>query len=306
MIAADVSVRAEMERAFAETLRLHGAIHGVIHAAGIIRDGLIETKTSEDAMAVIAPKLHGCEIVHSLATKAGTELLVLFSSTASVLGPAGQIDYAAANACLDAFSHSVAHRGGPRTLTINWPGWRETGILAEMEVPPAMQQWKEDALAKAISTADGLEAFQRALASELPQIIVSPQDLNALLRETAPPPSGIAAGTAPTLDAAELSFVPEDALERTIAETWASVLGFAKFGRDENFFALGGHSLLAMQVVARLRTHLGTGITLRDFFEAPTIMQLGTFVREQMIQDIGNLSDEEVRALIAKEAQSHG
>ncbi len=307
VIAADVSERAEMERAFAETLRLHGAIHGVIHAAGIIRDGLIEAKTSEDAMAVFAPKLHGCEIVHSLATKAGTELLVLFSSTASVLGPAGQIDYAAANACLDAFSHFANKLSdGPRTLTINWPGWRETGILAEMEVPPAMQQWKEGALAKAISTADGLEAFRRALASELPQIIVSPQDLNALLRETAPTPSGTSAGTAPRLDAAELSFVPEDGLERTIAEIWASVLGFAKFGRDENFFALGGHSLLAMQVVARLRTHLGTGITLRDFFEAPTIMQLGAFVREKMIQDIEGLSDEEVRALIAKEAQSHG
>ena len=297
VIAADVSDRERMQQVFAETLHRHGAIHGVIHAAGVIHDGLIEGKTREIAKAVLSPKLRGCEVLHALSKNAGSDFLVLFSSTASVLGPRGQIDYTAANACLDAFSQSVSRKSGPRTLTINWPGWREVGILAEMEPAPGMQQWKEEALARAISTKDGLEAFHRALDSDLPQVIVSPQDLNALLREA---PATDSAPHAP-----ELQRLPEDDLEDVIAKTWTAVLGITDIGREESFFDLGGHSLLAMQAVARLRSMYRVDISLRDFFEAPTITALGAFIREKIMQDIGNLTDDEVRELIANEAQAH-
>ena len=297
VIAADVSDRERMQQVFAETLHRHGAIHGVIHAAGVIHDGLIEGKTREIAEAVLSPKLRGCEVLHALSKNACSDFLVLFSSTASVLGPGGQIDYSAANACLDAFSQSVSRQSGPRTLTINWPGWREVGILAEMEPAPGMQQWKEEALAKAISTEDGLDAFRRALDSNLPQVIVSPHDLNALLREAQAPDSATPASELPPL--------PEDDLEDVIAKTWTAVLGIADIGHEESFFDLGGHSLLAMQTVARLRSMYRVDISLRDFFEAPTITRLGAFIRERLMQDIGNLTDDEVRELIANEAQAH-
>ncbi len=305
VIAADVSDREQMQRVFTETLHRHGAIHGVIHAAGVIHDGLIEGKTREIAEAVLFPKLRGCEVLHALSKSAGSDFLVLFSSTASVLGPRGQIDYSAANACLDAFSQSVSGTGGPRTLTINWPGWREVGILAEMETAPGMQQWKEEALAKAISTNDGLEAFHRALESDLPQVIVSPQDLHALLDESRTLPPGGPGSSGNETRGEDIAMLTEQEPEDVIAGIWRGVLGITDIGHDESFFDLGGHSLLAMQAVGRLRARYHVDITLRDFFEAPTIARLGICIREKLVQDIASLSDEEVRALLARETQPH-
>ncbi|MBZ4377531.1 non-ribosomal peptide synthetase, partial [Corallococcus sp. AS-1-6] len=66
-------------------------------------------------------------------------------------------------------------------------------------------------------------------------------------------------------------------VEELVAGVWADVLGLPGVGLDENFFDLGGHSLLATQVVARLREALRTELSIRDFFEAPT---LGAVVRK--------------------------
>jgi NAD(P)-dependent dehydrogenase (short-subunit alcohol dehydrogenase family)/acyl carrier protein len=300
----------QMRRVFTETLSRQRAIHGVIHAAGIVHDGLIEGKTREVAEAVLAPKLRACGVLHQLAKDAGSEFLVLFSSTASVLGPLGQVDYSAANACLDAFSHfAQSQTGGPRTVAINWPAWREVGILAEMEPAPGMQQWKEKALRRAISTEDGLEVFRRALDSDLPQVIVSPQDLNALLHDNPGVLTGMPATSARTgssAQAAELSLWNGGDVEGVIARIWSEVLGMTGIPRNESLFNLGGHSLLAMQIVARLRAAYQVEITLRDFFEAPTIAQLSAVIQGKLMQDIESLSDEQVRELIAKEAAANG
>ena len=307
VIAADVSDRAQMEKTFRDSLKRHGAIHGVVHAAGIIRDGLLEAKTDEDALAVITPKLHGCEIIHRLASEAGADFLVLFSSTASVLGPAGQIDYAAANACLDAFSHFASQKdGSPRTLAINWPGWRETGILAEMTPTPALRLWKEAALQKAISTADGVEIFERALRSGFSQVIVSTERLvtngdDAQGLDIARVP----ASHAPSFPS-EVSPEAGDGLMAFITKTWTDVLGIEGIAGDQNFFSLGGHSLSAMQVVAKLRGEYQVALSLRDFFEAPTIAQLDALIRERILQDIGSMSDEEARALTEMEEPRNG
>lgn len=282
---ADVSDREQMQRVFEETSRRHGAVHGVIHAAGVIHDGLIAGKAREVADLVMAPKVKGCEILHQLAKAAGSDFLVLFSSTASVLGPAGQIDYSAANAYLDAFSHFANREsGGPHTLTINWPGWREVGILAEMITAPGMQQWKEDALRKAISTDDGLEAFRRALASNLPQLVVSPTDLDSGIRESGPAADARVRemgeqNVLPTVPA-ELSGTPQpplraDQLQDCVVAVWQQVLGFDQVAPDDSFFELGGHSLLLIQVHRELCRRLGREISLLSLFQNPTPRTLG-------------------------------
>jgi acyl carrier protein len=159
-----------------------------------------------------------------------------------------------------------------------------------------MKQWKEDALSKAIATEDGVEAFRRALDSGLSQVIVSPQDLHEML--DAPPARGQASGG---VDSGGIPVSPEEGLEKSIAKTWCDTLGVAAIGDDESFFALGGHSLLAMQVVTRLRGMYRVDLTLREFFEAPTIAGLCAIIRDKILRDIENLSDGEVQDLIATE-----
>jgi acyl transferase domain-containing protein/thioesterase domain-containing protein len=130
LVRADVTDLAAMQRAITEARQRFGAIHGVIHAAGVLDDGLIQLKPREAADCVLAPKVQGTLILD--AALAGTELdfLALFSSVSCYTAPVGQVDYVAANAFLDAFAASNQAPGKPRTVAINWGRWGETGMAA--------------------------------------------------------------------------------------------------------------------------------------------------------------------------------
>ena len=67
---------------------------------------------------------------------------------------------------------------------------------------------------------------------------------------------------------------PQTAVERTLSQIFAQVLGREQVGVDENFFRLGGHSLLAAQVAARVRETFGVTLELRSFLETPTVANL--------------------------------
>ena len=71
------------------------------------------------------------------------------------------------------------------------------------------------------------------------------------------------------------------ALEQLLAAVWADVLKVPQIGPDDNFFALGGHSLLAMELIARVHETLGVRVTLRDFFDSPTIGGLASLIQQK-------------------------
>jgi amino acid adenylation domain-containing protein len=88
---------------------------------------------------------------------------------------------------------------------------------------------------------------------------------------------------------------PRTSTEETLAAIWRQVLGLRQIGVFDNFFALGGHSLLATRVVARVRSAFQVEVSLRTFFEAPTIAQLGTVLLMQLADQEHN--DELARLL---------
>jgi acyl carrier protein len=67
---------------------------------------------------------------------------------------------------------------------------------------------------------------------------------------------------------------PRTPTEEAVAAIWASVLGLAQVGVEENFFEMGGHSLLTTQVISRIRQALAVEIPVRMLFERPTISGL--------------------------------
>ena len=127
---ADVANLDDMQAAKAAGEARFGPVHSVIHAAGIVDDGPILTKTSAEVEDVLAPKLHGTQILERLFPDGSIALLVLFSSTSTVTGPAGQIDYVAANEYLNAYAR---HRAGGKTrvMALNWGIWQGVGMAAE-------------------------------------------------------------------------------------------------------------------------------------------------------------------------------
>jgi acyl transferase domain-containing protein/acyl carrier protein len=292
----DVSDREQTRQVLDQTLKRFGAINGVIHAAGVVRPGLIQTKTKEAADAVLAPKVQGAVVLFDLLKDTDADFLVLISSMASITAPYAHSDYSAANAFLDAFaSYSNCHRKF-HTLTINWPVWKEVGIVAELQTVMGVEAWKEEALDNAILTSEGLEAFERALNSDLPQVIVSPENLELLLKEPrklTTPERFLDVGASDLL-----TDPPGDEIEPVVASFWSSVFGIEQIGIHEEFLALGGHSLMAMQIVAKIRAAYPVDFSLRNFFEAPTIARLSSAIREKIISRIETLSDTEAQRLL--------
>jgi amino acid adenylation domain-containing protein len=86
---------------------------------------------------------------------------------------------------------------------------------------------------------------------------------------------------APEAESSEM-VAPRTPIEEVVATIWAEVLGLERVGVFSNFFELGGHSLRVWQVIARLRDVLGVQLTMRAFFDAPTIADMASFVEGQL------------------------
>ncbi|MDP4023751.1 beta-ketoacyl synthase N-terminal-like domain-containing protein [Methylobacterium sp. NEAU 140] len=153
---ADISNPDELGAVVAEARAAFGAINGVIHTAGLVRDGLIAAKSPEDIEAVLAPKVQGTINLRALLRDDPLDVFVLFSSTSTDIAPAGQADYVAANAYLNAVAEAETGWADCRTVAIHWGIWNQIGLAARAtgrhrpapvgEAPrgPLFTAWVED------------------------------------------------------------------------------------------------------------------------------------------------------------------
>ena len=216
------------------------------------------------------------------------EAFVLCSSINATLGSAGQVDYTAANAFLDAFALERQARRSGLTVAIAWDTWREVGMALDTSLPAALAEGRRLALRDGIGNAEGAQLLRRALAGRLAQLVVSTRPLAARLQ---PPPvaaaeeeaSGALAAAVPVAAHARPAVssayrAPSTDTERAITLAWQAALAIEGIGVDDDFFDLGGHSLMAIQLVARLRAALGVPLSIERFLELPTVVQLAGHV----------------------------
>lgn len=129
-VAADVCNPEEMRSALDRIRAELGPIHGVIHAAGTVDDAPLLGKDPGAAENVLSPKIHGAQLLGSLLPDGSVQEIVVFSSTSTLIAPAGQVDYVAANEFLNAFAKS--RRGGKTRVTaIDWGIWSGIGMAAD-------------------------------------------------------------------------------------------------------------------------------------------------------------------------------
>jgi acyl carrier protein len=129
--------------------------------------------------SVLEPKVDDAWNLHELTLNDPIQCFVLFSSAASVLGSAGQGNYAAANAFLDALAHYRHARGLP-ALSINWGVWAEAGMAANLS--PKDQERLASHGFEPIAVKEGFMALQELLGSGLPQVVAVPCNWNKYLQ----------------------------------------------------------------------------------------------------------------------------
>ena len=161
----DVADREALAGLLEVVTRRHGPLTGVLHAAGVVEDDFVVRKSPKSVARVLAPKVMGAVHLDDLTQDQPLDLFVSFSSLAGAFGNAGQCDYAAANAFLDAHavrrSRMVADgRRTGRSVSVNWPLWDDGGMGAD---PAVRAHLSESGLAP-LTTAQGLAALRYALA----------------------------------------------------------------------------------------------------------------------------------------------
>jgi acyl transferase domain-containing protein/acyl carrier protein len=320
VVSADVTDAEQMGAVVAQVIGRFGALHGVIHAAGVAGGGVIQLKTPEVIERVLAPKTHGLLALEAACRDLPLDFMLLCSSLTSMVGEFGQADYAAANAFLDAFAHWQAARKGIFTVTVNWDTWREVGMAVDTEVPPEMLAMHEQMLQSAILPSEGVQLFDRILAqSTAPQVIVSTRDLptristlhamtRAMLEEAqeqARARANRAGHARPALATAYVA--PRNQFEEKVAAVWQQVLGIEQVGVHDSFFDLGGHSLLITQLTNKLHRIYQVEISIRSLFESPTVAGMAQVIEQGYLEKAANSEKpikELVRAATGTERQS--
>lgn len=127
-LAADVTNVDQMRSVLAKARSAFGAVHGIIHAAGIPGGGLIQLKDPVTAQRVLAPKVHGALVLRKVCASDDLDFVLYCSSVLAVTGALGQVDYCAANSFLDALAQQEDTTGGTFTVSVNWDGWRGLGM----------------------------------------------------------------------------------------------------------------------------------------------------------------------------------
>ncbi|MEU8890495.1 type I polyketide synthase [Streptomyces sp. NPDC048442] len=164
VIACDAADRTQLASAVGE---FAPRLTAVVHAAGVLDDGVLEALTPERLAAVLRPKADAAWNLHELTRHLPLTHFVLFSSAAAVLGHPGQANYAAANAFLDALAHHRAALGLP-ALSLAWGPWAGgDGMAARTDLTVRAR----DEVLRAVSPEQGLAMFDAALDSGEPVLV---------------------------------------------------------------------------------------------------------------------------------------
>jgi acyl transferase domain-containing protein/acyl carrier protein len=136
-------------------------------------------------------------------------------------------------------------------------------------------------LSQGIRPSEGAQAFFRAVAMGLPQVIVSSMDLDGLIAQAAV--TEATDGTEQKFERPDLDseyVAPEGETEEQLASIWQDLLGVDQIGAEDSFFDLGGHSLVAVRLFAKVKKTFGVDFPISVLFEAPTVRKCAAMISE--------------------------
>ena len=287
--ACDVSNR----DAVAELLANH-AVTAVVHTAGVLDDGVLSALTPERFDTVFGPKVDAAWHLHELTQDRELSAFVIFSSASGVFGTAGQANYAAANAALDALALRRRAAGLP-AVSLAWGAWAEAGMLVERDTERMSRTGMPP-----MTSEQGLALFDAALACDEPALVPIKLDLAALrtqgdlksvlrgLVRVRTRRSVVGAETATSLTQ-RLSGLGDAERTKLLVELVraqvAVVLGHASGDAVDpatTFQGMGFDSLTAVQLRNKVTDATGLRLPATLVFDYPTPIVLAGYLRDEL------------------------
>ncbi|MCP4653838.1 MAG: KR domain-containing protein, partial [bacterium] len=284
----DVADEEAMRSAIGRAERRFGELHGVIYASGALADDRVYHPLSglgrEQSEKRFRATAHGVIVLERVLARRQLDFVLLFSSTASVLGGLGLAACAASDRFMDAVvvaRNAGAAGGGPAWISSSWDRWPGTGETGPGtgETGPTIKASTDELT---LTVEQRREALLRVL-RQAPEgrIIVSTGDLFARLNlwiERGPERPERRGTLHDRPDLATDYVAPRSELEKQIAAVWQDLLGVRQVGIHDSFFDLGGDSFLAVQVISRLRQALHRDVPVVSLYEGLTIQSLAALL----------------------------
>lgn len=276
-------------------------LRGVIHAAGVLDDGLLINQQWSRFETVYAPKIQGTWNLHLLTQNLPLDCFVLFSAGAALLGSSGQANYAAANAFMDGLAHYRRARGLP-ALSVNWGAWAEVGMAAAMDEP--YRQRLSDQGISFIQPAQGLALLEQLIARDTAQTAVLPVNwakmaaqfsagkipgfLSSLMQPAQSPEPSKSDSELNLMRQLEMAAPGEkhDLLVAAVRDQVVKVLGLNPAKPPElrqGLTEIGMDSLMAVELSNRLKALLGQPLPTTLAFEYPSIYALVAYLETQVL-----------------------
>jgi acyl transferase domain-containing protein/trans-aconitate methyltransferase/acyl carrier protein len=326
----DVTDETALAKVLDQLKRERAPVAGIFHAAGVLDDAMLAQQTPKRVATVLGPKLTGATLLDRLTRDLPIEHFVLFSSSAALLGSAGQVNHSAANACLDALAERRRTEGLP-AVSICWGAWAEVGAAARAGTGVARRGLQP------MPPQEALAALSHAMTAKHPVIGILAVDwarfLDRFPAGTRPPlfssvepvaakpslPAGQPVAAAPVvqslalqLERAEPAARP-DVLLLYIRETTARILGLQGElpPADAPLREVGLDSLMTVELRNALASACETRLPATLVFENPTCQALADhlgrtvfaalWIEAEPADELDSMNADELADLLAKE-----
>ncbi len=309
--AVDVGDKAQVEALFAKL----GTVKGIVHAAMQLDDVPTLNLTRERLEGVFHAKIHGAWNLHQASLKQPLDFFILFSSNAAWFGAAGQGNYAASNLFLDSLAHHRKAQGLP-ALTVNWGPIGDVGYLARN---PAVASWLEQGGSKLITSAQAMQALEKALRLNPTQVAIFNADWSLLLKNMGGKPvARFEALLTSSREDGETglhhlhNLDPDErreALHPVVLAQVARVLGTQpqKIDPSSSLMDLGLDSLMSLQLRNWVKGTLNVTLAASALASQPSVDRLVAVLSDAMQpvaeaateQALDHLEDDEVEAMLA-------
>ena len=282
---------------------------GVVHAAGVLDDGIISSLTSARIDAVMQPKADAAVNLHELTSHLDLDVFVLFSAGAATFGAPGQGNYAAANAFLDALAAQRRAAGLP-AVSLAWGLWAEASTMTEQLSAQELSRISQGGVS-ALSAEQGLGLLDLALTRDDALLVPAKLDVagiraqaaqgaqlaplwRALTGGPARPPmasvSGLPGGSAAEALRQQLANLSAPDRDRLLLDLVrghvAAVLGHASPEAVESrraFRDLGFDSLTSVELRNRLSAAAGLRLPATVVFDHPSSAALAEHLRDRLL-----------------------